>query len=142
MLSKILEDLEFLQIIPKGCKPNFSDKTLTSTNEWFSTIKRRYKSEKGEKGVIYVKTLINNVKSVYKNLDNSSLKLLKGKLILAILGINNLIYTYEIDEQISVYEGYICCRKNIEKLIEDIRPNFFNHCPKIVSHEHSQEDNK
>ena len=143
MLNKILEDLEFLEIIPKGYKPNFSDKTLTSTNEWFSTFKRRYKSEKGEKGVMYVENLIENIESVCKNLDHSSLKLLKEKLVTAILGLNNLIYTYKIDEQISVSDGYINCKKRIENIIEKIKPKFFNHCPKIVFlNEHSREDNE
>lgn len=143
MLNKILEDLEFLKIIPKGYKPNFSDKTLTSTNEWFSTIKRRYKSEKGEKGVIYIENLLDNIESMCKNLDTSSLKDLKEKLIPAMLGLNNLIYTYKIDEQMYVSEGYVNCRKRIEYIVENIKPNFFNHSPKIVFlDEHSQEDNE
>ena len=135
MLNEILEDLEFLINIPKGAKPNFSDKSFTSTNEWFSTIKRRYKSEKGEKGVIYVETLIDKIVFLYKTLDNSSLKILKEKLKAANLGLSNIIYTYKIDEQIEVSKDYERCWKRIEKLIEDIgsKNNFFNHCPKIIS---------
>ena len=135
MLNEILEDLQFLENIPKGAKPNFSDKSFTSTNEWFSTIKRRYKSEKGEKGIIYVETLIDNIIFIYKTLDNSSLKILKEKLKVANLGLSNIIYTYKIDEQIEVSEGYEKCWKRIQKLIGDIgsKNNFFNHCPKIIS---------
>lgn len=135
MLNEILEDLEFLINIPKGAKPNFSDKSFTSTNEWFSTIKRRYKSEKGEKGVIYVETLIDKIVFLYKTLDNSSLKILKEKLKAANLGLSNIIYTYKIEEQIEVSKDYERCWKRIEKLIEDIgsKNNFFNHCPKIIS---------
>ena len=61
MLKEIYEDLEFISKIPKNCKPNFSDKSYTSTSEWFSIWKRRYKYEKGEKGMLYVNTLVENI---------------------------------------------------------------------------------
>lgn len=138
MLKKILEDLDFLENIPKGAKPNFSDKTFTSTNEWFSTFKRRCKYERGENGVIYVETLIDNISKYYKNLDNNSLKNLRDKLIYANLGLGNIIYTYKIDNQINVYENYLKSSERFEKIIKEIdyiirsKNNFFNHCPKII----------
>ena len=49
-MQKIFEDLDFISKIQKNEKPNFSDKTLIKMDEWFATLKRRWKSEQGEKG--------------------------------------------------------------------------------------------
>lgn len=136
MLKEILEDLQFIANIPKNAKPNFSDKSFTSTNEWFSTIKRRYKYERGEKGVLYIETLIGNISKIYKTLDKVSLKKIKESLFKANLGLNNIIYTYRIDDQIKVSKDYEHSTEKICKLITDIEnmispPSFFTHCPNI-----------
>ena len=134
MLKEFLDDLEFIAKIPKNSKPNFSDKTYTSTNEWFSTIRRRYKYERGEKGVIYISTLVENINITFKTLDICSLKILKEKLIEAMIGLNNIIYTYKIDEKIEVAKNYELSIEKIEKIINDIDSMsklryFFNHQP-------------
>lgn len=132
MLKEIFDDLEFISKIPKNAKPNFSDKTFTCTNEWFSTIKRRYKYERGEKGMIYVSTLVENIYKCYKTLDMSSLKILKEKLSDASVGLNNIICTYKIDEQPEVWKNYHNSLEKIESLITIIdgiirnKNNFFS----------------
>lgn len=132
MLKEILDDLEFISKVPKNAKPNFSDKTFTCTNEWFSTIKRRYKYERGEKGMIYVSTLVENIYRCYKTLDMSSLKLLKEKVLEANMGLNNIICTYKIDEQPEVWKNYNESLEKLESLIVIIdniirnKNNFFS----------------
>lgn len=136
ILQEILNDLDFISTIPKNAKPNFSDKTYTSTNEWFSTIKRRYKYERGEKGVIYISSLVENIIQMCKTLDENSLKNLREKLIEAIIGLNNIVYTYKIDEQPEVAKNYELSIEKINKLITQIEnnkkfKNFFHHQPFI-----------
>lgn len=137
MLKEILDDLEFISKVPKNAKPNFSDKTFTSTNEWFSTIKRRYKYERGEKGMIYVSTLVENIYKCYKSLDMSSLKLLKEKVLEANMGLNNIICTYKIDEQPEVWKNYNESLEKLESLIVIIdniirnKNNFFSSSPLV-----------
>jgi hypothetical protein len=137
MLKEILEDLEFISKVPKNAKPNFSDKSFTSTSEWFSTIKRRYKYEKGEKGMVYVSTLVENLYKIYKSLDLSSLKNLKEKVIAANIGLNNIICTYKIDEQPEVWKNYSTSLEKLENLVLEIdnltkiKNSFFNHQPFI-----------
>ena len=137
MLKEILDDLEFISKVPKNAKPNFSDKIFTSTNEWFSTIKRRYKYERGEKGMIYVSTLVENIYKCYKSLDMSSLKLLKEKVLEANMGLNNIICTYKIDEQPEVWKNYNESLEKLESLIVIIdniirnKNNFFSSSPLV-----------
>ena len=128
MLEDLLEDLEFISNIPPNAKPNFSDKTYTSTSEWFSTFKRRYKNEKGEYGVIYVENLIDKLENV-----NSSSKILSRTLLeKTVIGLNNIIYTYKKDGQKEVAENYEKSKKRIEKLIPKNTKQFFNYHPKII----------
>ena len=135
MLKEFLDDLEFISRIPKDAKPNFSDKTFTYTHEWFATFRRRYKSERGEKGMIYASNLITNISNCYKTLDMIELKNLNEKLKKAKDGLNNVIFTYRTDNQEEVAKNYEKTFKIVEELIEDIesliriKNNFFNHQP-------------
>ena len=135
MLKDLLDDLEFISSIPKNAKPNFSDKTFTYTNEWFSTFKRRYKSERGEKGMVYVSKLIVDISNCYKTLDIYELRILSGKMKNMHDGLNNIVSTYRIDNQEEVAKNYEKSVKEIQELIEDIdslirvKNNFFNHQP-------------
>ena len=123
-LKEIITDLEFISKIPKGYKPNFSDKSLVDTADWFSTIKRRYKGEQGERGVIYVNSLLTQIE------NSSDISTLQSHLLLAKIGLENLAYTYRIDQQIQVSNDYLMCCEKINKLIK--RRNFFSYNPKML----------
>ena len=139
MLKEIYQDLEFIGKIPKNAKPNFSDRTWTATTEWFSTLKRRYKYERGEKGVVYIQTLLNNISNCYKTLDITSLKKIKELLLSSIIGLNNIVYTYKIDKQEQVSKDYFKFVEKIGNLVLEIeacirtKNNFFSHSPNILT---------
>jgi hypothetical protein len=139
MLNKIYDEWEFIKTIPKGVKPCFYDKSFVSVNEWFVTFKRRMKGEKGEKGVIYIENLIDSTFKYYKNInDINELKKLKDILTDSIIGINNLVYTYKIDEQLKVSEDYFQFESKISEMITDItniirtKNTFFSYTPKLI----------
>ena len=134
----IFDEWKFISGIPKGTKPCFYDKSLVSINEWFVTFKRRWKGEKGEKGVLYVENLLETTEKTIPCLDINALRNLKEILHSAILGLGNLVYTYKVDEQVSVSESYFLLGKRVEKLIDLIdlqvrnKSNFFSYVPKIL----------
>jgi hypothetical protein len=144
-MLNILEDWDFISKINKGVKPCFYDKSLIGMNDWFVTFRRRYKGEKGEKGVVYVENLIETTNKYYKTeTDYEFLNKIKETLRNSICGLNNLVYTYKIDGQESVSQSYSNCISQIEKIILDIdfiisegnlknKGNFFKHIPFIVS---------
>ena len=141
-IKEIIKDLEFIASIPKSYKPCFSDKSLIYSNEWFVKMKRRWKGEQGERGVIYVNNVLDRIGKNCKNFNIDYLKNIKKKLRESILGINNLVYTYKIDGQEDVAKSYEICNKYIEKLIsildncikDDMKKiNFFSYSPKIIS---------
>ncbi len=135
---EIFDEWKFIAGIPKGTKPCFYDKSLVSINEWFVTFKRRWKGEKGEKGVLYIENLVETTEKTIVCLDLNALRNLKEVLHSAIFGLNNLVYTYKVDEQNSVSESYCDLSKAVEKLITSIdlqirnKSNFFSYVPKII----------
>lgn len=137
MLKNLLIDWEFVKSIKKCEKPCFSDKTFVNMNEWFATWKRRRKGEIGENGVIYLNNLIKTTKDYCESIDDSLiLKQIKDILVESLLGINNLVYTYQIDSQENVAKEYSKCIlnvKNIINMIENKKTNFFINQPKIIS---------
>ena len=136
---EIFEDWKFIANIPKGAKPCFYDKSLIYINEWFPTLRRRWKGEKGEKGVMYVENLIETSIKTMNCLDINSLRNFKEILQNATLGLSNLVYTYKVDEQLSVSNSYGELSLKVEELIGSIdqqirnKSNFFNHVPKIIN---------
>lgn len=132
------EEWKFIGTIPKGTKPCYYDKSLVYLNEWFVTWKRRWKGEKGEKGVIYIENLIENTRKSLENLDVNSLKSLKCSLQKALEGLTNLVYTYKMDDQESVSKSYSELIIKTEALVEEInkhlrnKTNFFSYIPKIL----------
>lgn len=134
MINRLIEDLEFISNIPKNAKPCFASKSLIYTDEWFATIRRRLNGEKGEKGVLYVKTLLNSCDKHYRMCKLDGRKLLSA-LKVSLKGIQNLIYTYRQDSQLSVSEDYRECYIKVEKLIQQIekKPYFFSYNPNIVT---------
>ena len=140
MFNEITEDLIFISKIPGKSKPNFSDRSFTSTDEWFSTIKRRYKAEKGEKGVIHVDNMLDQIEKHWKNIDQKEFKRL---LSATEKGFHNLVNTYTSDQQPNVAAGYLSCWKRVKVLLEDNRSKkFFDCSPKMCVSEHSQVNNK
>lgn len=141
MLKSLVEDLSFIGKIKKNEKPCFSDKTCISTSEWFSTIKRRWKSEVGEKGVIYVDTLLNTLCSYVRNCVNEAeLSIIREKLMECLFGLNNLVYTYDVDNQQQVSKDYGKCITKVEQIIKEIdkikfslkKDSFFYSTPSII----------
>ena len=136
---EIFDDWKFIANVPKGAKPCFYDKSLIYINEWFPTLRRRWKGEKGEKGVMYVENLLEMSIKVAECLDINALRNFKEILRLATMGLQNLVYTYKVDEQISVSNSYGDLFLKVEKLIEDIdqhirnKSNFFSHVPKMLN---------
>lgn len=135
----IFNDWKFIGNIPKGAKPCFYDKSLIYINEWFPTLRRRWKGEKGEKGVIYVENLLEMSSKLVTCLDINGLKNFKEILQSVTIGLQNLVYTYKVDEQESVSKSYRELTIKVEKLIEDIdqnirnKSNFFSYVPKILN---------
>lgn len=139
------EDWKFISTIPKSAKPCFYDKTFVHVTEWFVTFKRRWKGEKGEKGIVYIENLV----EITEKFCNSSecfgvdnLNELKKLLDSSIIGLTNLVYTYKIDGQIEVSESYSQLIKKVENLVTKIekrleenkaKSNFFSYVPKILS---------
>ena len=117
---EVSKEWEFIASIPKDAKPCFNDKTFVKTDEWFVTLKRRYKGEKAEKGIIFLENLI-------RKSENVDQKLLQR----AIIGINNLVYTYKKDGQLEISKNYEECIKKIEKMKKS--KNFFGTIPKLVN---------
>ena len=136
---EMFDDWKFIAGIPKGTKPCFYDKSLVYINEWFVTFKRRWKGEKGEKGVLYVENLLETTEKTISCLDINALRNLKEVLLSAVLGLGNLVYTYKVDEQVSVSESYAILSRRVEKLIDTIdlqvrnKSNFFSYVPKIFN---------
>lgn len=136
-----LDEWQFVCDIKKGEKPCFNDKTFIEMNAWFVTWRRRYKGEKGEKGIIYLDNLIENTSAFIKKdeITNEFLKKLKDVLQNSILGINNLSYTYKIDNQEQVAKDYSNLIDKIEKIILYInslikpKTNFFASSFQIVN---------
>lgn len=136
---EIFEDWKFIANVPKGAKPCFYDKSLIYINEWFPTLRRRWKGEKGEKGVMYVENLLEMSIKVVSCLDINALKNFKEILRSVTIGLHNLVYTYKVDEQISVSNSYSDLSLKVEKLIDEIdqqirnKSNFFSYVPKILN---------
>ena len=132
----IYTNWKFISEIPINAKPCFQDKTLTYIDEWFVTFKRRWKGEKGEKGVIYLKNLIAITKKEYDNLRKekkiNELEELKHIINNSIIGIENLIVTYTKDGQPEVAENYRQCKETINQIINIQRKGFFNSYPELV----------
>lgn len=120
MLQNILKDLDFIGDIPPDSKPNFSDKSYTFTSEWFSTFKRRMKNEQGEKGIVYVKNLIDNIYIIYNTLEIVDLNTLHEKLNHSLKGFSNLIETYKKENQKEVTNDYENLLRRINVLIVEI----------------------
>ncbi len=135
MSDKLLLEWNFIKNIPKGMKPCFYDKTLISANEWFVTLKRRWKGEVGEKGVIYLNSLIDITKDYCLN-NKTNLKEIRTVLIDSIIGIKNLVYTYNVESQINVANDYNKCISKIQDLINEIdkmKKSFFGYSPKLIN---------
>lgn len=135
MLSQLLEELKFISCIPKNAKPCFVSKTLMFTDEWFVTFRRRLNGEKGERGTIYLRELLNSCDKHYRmcRLDG---KLLVEALNKSLSGIQNLIYTYDRDNQIKVSNDYKKCYNKASDLIKEIErnsSNFFSYVPNIIT---------
>ena len=133
----MFKDWEFISNIPPNVKPCFYDKSYINANEWFITFKRRYKGEKGEKGVIYITKLIENTTEYKNSIDVKSLIKLKETLEKSLKGLNNLVDTYKSDCQEEISKSYKECFNKVEILIEKIseklssKKSFFCHTPKI-----------
>lgn len=135
------EDWKFISSIPKAAKPCFYDKTFVHVTEWFVTFKRRWKGEKGERGIVYIENLIEITEKTIVSYNLNSLIELKKLLESSIIGLTNLVYTYKVDEQLEVSENYSRLIKKVEKMIEKIekqleenrsKNNFFSYVPKII----------
>lgn len=138
---EIYEDWKFITTIPKGVKPCFYDKTFVHVDEWFVTLKRRMKGEKGERGIVYIETLIVNTEKIISTCDLNTLKKMRDVLKMSTTGLENLVYTYNNDGQLEVSQNYSLLIKKVESLIgkignqiEEIRnkTNFFSYTPKIL----------
>ena len=144
MFNGIIEDLVFISKIPAKAKPNFSDKSYTLSDEWFSTLKRRYKSEKGEKGVIYVEELLDKIENYWRTWISDDQERVKSLLMLSQQGFRNLVATYTTEDQRSVAEGYCKCWERVKKWLTEnsqtTRKKFFNYAPKITVSSHSSRD--
>ena len=135
MLNDIFKDLDFIAKIPKEAKPNFSDKTFTLSNEWFPTLKRRWKHEQGEKGVLFVNNLIADIEKIYKTCDIDSQKKIREKLTFSIPGLDNIVETYSNDNQTEVAKNYSLIIEKIKNMNEKytkLKKQFFTYQPSIL----------
>tara|TARA_R110001599_G_scaffold244648_2_gene444674 strand:+ start:2341 stop:2712 length:372 start_codon:yes stop_codon:yes gene_type:complete len=112
----VYTEWEFIASIPKNTKPCFNDKTLVQTGEWFVTFKRRYKGEKGERGILHVENLIRETEK-----DPGPVKNLLPR---ALIGLQNLVSTYKSDGQIEVSQNYQRCIHKVETILKK-KKSFF-----------------
>ena len=130
----IFNDLKFISNIPENTKPCFRDKTYIDTNSWFVTVKRRFKGEKGEKGVIYINDLIDSCDHIYRMCkDLKVLKKLRKSLYDSKNGVKNLIFTY--NDQDNVRDGYLKCFKDIISLIVKLDEKIDKITDKIIENQ-------
>lgn len=144
MLNDIVSDLIFIREIPLNAKPNFSDRSYTFVTEWFSTWKRRMKSEKGESGIIYVETLLFKIEKYWNTWLIEDQKKVKLALTEAKIGFQKIVSTYRQDGQHNIADGYRECWARIEKWLSSVsvtvEKKFFNYTPKLCLSQHSQGD--
>lgn len=121
-MKSVFEEWEFVKSIPINSKPCFYSKTFIGVNDWFVTLRRRWNGEKGEKGVVYLENLINTTMKILEseNISTDELKKMKKLLEESILGLNNLVCTYTIDNQKSVAEEYGKIIKNVKNIVTEI----------------------
>ncbi len=136
VLINLYKDWDFIKSIPVNVKPCFQDKSLVYVNEWFVTIKRRWKGEKGELGVVYVDNLINLTENIYnkleKNKNLTELETLRNSLESSLVGLENLVITYKKDGQLSVSENYKDCITKVKNIIKTRKTKFFGSNPKLL----------
>jgi len=127
-MEGLIKEWKFIAGIPPNSKPCYIDKCYFSTSDWFLTLRRRWKNEKGEKGVTYVENLIELTKLIEIGLK---------EIEEALVGLENLVNTYKNDGQCEVAEGYEKCIEEIKKLIDQrqrqpkpkMKPGFFQNQP-------------
>ena len=139
-----IDELAFVSSIPPKAKPCFRDKSLIFSNEWFCTLRRRWKGEKGEDGCVYLNDILNSCDNFYRMCDNlDQLKEMKKLLDSSVVGIENVVKTYFQDSQNNVSKNYSKCSekckvisKNISVKITKFNKNseiFFGHSPTMIS---------
>jgi len=125
--DQCVSDLEFIFSIPAGHKPCYSSQTSIDKNAWFATIRRRWESEKGEYGIIYVTNVLDSCDNYYRmclnqdsRYDNNmeNLAILRTAINNAIMGFDRLIETYE--DQGNVKEGYQHCKTKANDISNNI----------------------
>ena len=118
-ITECISVLKFISDIKQGEKPCYFSKTVISKNEWFGTIKRRWNGEKGENGIVYVNKILDRCEHYCRMCMNesvySTLKQLIESLEFSLVGINNLITTY--NDQTDVRRDYMEIRFRIVAII-------------------------
>ena len=145
-LSECIDNLDFISNIEPNHKPCFNTKTTIGSDSWFTTIRRRWSGEKGEKGVIHVNAILDscdhhyrmcynirsgiesrdyNIRSgidlVGKSNNNPNLDMMRDlsrALRNSIKGFDNLILTYKDQEKVA--EIYTECKNRVIQLDRDI----------------------
>ena len=134
----LIEEWRFIANIPENAKPCYYDKTLVYITEWFVTLKRRYKGEKAEKGLLYIEDLVKKTEIFIesgKETGNSKSenKRLREVLLDVKIGLNNLVKTYEKDGQENISKKYGDFIIEVERLVNKIgyQNSYFTYLPKI-----------
>lgn len=110
--ERCIKVMKFISTIKINHKPCFNSLTTIDKNAWFTTFKRRWSGEKGEKGILYFKEILCSCDKLYRMciFDVGDLLDLYQD---SIPGIENLINTYP--EQTTVCDGY----KEILSIVKD-----------------------
>jgi len=122
-LSECISVLNFISTIEPNYKPCYKTKSVISKDAWWVTIRRRWNSEKGEEGILYVDKIMCSCDSQYhmclenteKNIDE-----LYSSLKKSISGFSNLVSTY--NDQKDVSDSYNNLKDKVLKLMTDIKP--------------------
>ncbi len=124
-LSECISVLNFISTIEPNYKPCYKTKSVISKDAWWVTIRRRWNSEKGEEGILYVDKIMCSCDSQYhmclENTEkNGKIGELYSSLKKSISGFSNLVSTY--NDQKDVSDSYDNLKNKVLKLMADIKP--------------------
>ncbi len=149
-IDDCISELDFISSIPSKHKPCYKTKTTITKGGWFVTIRRRWNGEMGEYGIIHVNKVLGSCDLHYRMcLDKlvadknyqpdknykESMKKLSAALKKSIIGFNNLIETYNDQEQID----YKTCKTKAVELSGKI-DQYFERQKLIVNRDNESGD--
>ena len=135
-IRECINILKFIANLPENHKPCYNTLTSIDKNAWMVTFRRRWKREKGERGTEYIHKILDSCHNHYQDclnremIDQHTIDLLLQCLNNSLSGFNNLIETYNDQDNIRV--AYVECKVKVNKLIKDIQDNITQNNNKVL----------